>query len=331
MFGDGRIRSPTSSHVLRRRRAGRRATTRGARAAARAPARDATSSTTIELVARGGVPRRDAAAVDQARRPRAHRGRAHPAGVGDGSRVRVAGEGEHGAGGGRAGDLYLRVRLAPHPRFERKGRDLYTRVDVPVTTAVLGGEAEVPTLGGKHAAAEGSADDAERPGVPAQGPRHAAPSASPTSAATSTPRSTSSCPRTLTPEERAHYEALAQARREQELTALERHGVEDRRHEPQQVHREGPGSRRSARSSSPSELNHPQIEPEHLLVALVEQRDGIVPGAAAQDAASTRPRSRAARGELLDELPQAYGGAQPALVAAAPQRHRRGAGRGRRG
>jgi len=72
-----------------------------------------------------------------------------PAGVGDGSRVRVAGEGEQGAGGGQAGDLYLRIRQAPHPRFERKGRDLYTRVPVPVTTAVLGGEGEVKTLGGK--------------------------------------------------------------------------------------------------------------------------------------------------------------------------------------
>jgi DnaJ-class molecular chaperone len=72
-----------------------------------------------------------------------------PAGVGDGSRVRVAGEGEHGAGGGQAGDLYLRIRLRPHPRFERKGKDLYTHVSIPLTTAVLGGEAEVPTIAGK--------------------------------------------------------------------------------------------------------------------------------------------------------------------------------------
>jgi curved DNA-binding protein len=70
-----------------------------------------------------------------------------PAGVSDGSRVRVAGEGEHGAAGGRSGDLYLRVRLIPNPRFERRGRDLHTQVTIPVTTAVLGGEAEVPTLG----------------------------------------------------------------------------------------------------------------------------------------------------------------------------------------
>jgi DnaJ-class molecular chaperone len=74
-----------------------------------------------------------------------------PAGVSDGSRVRVSGEGEHGLGGAAAGDLYLRVRLAPHSVFDRKGRDLYVKVPIPVTTAVLGGEAEVQTIGGKTA------------------------------------------------------------------------------------------------------------------------------------------------------------------------------------
>jgi DnaJ-class molecular chaperone len=72
-----------------------------------------------------------------------------PAGVGEGSRVRVAGEGEQGSGGGKAGDLYLRIHTTPHPQFERKGRDLYARVPIPLTTAVLGGEADVATLGGK--------------------------------------------------------------------------------------------------------------------------------------------------------------------------------------
>jgi curved DNA-binding protein len=72
-----------------------------------------------------------------------------PPGVGDGSRVRVPGEGEHGSTGGEAGDLYLRIRLAPHGRFERKGSDLYTHVSVPLTTAVLGGEVDVPTIAGK--------------------------------------------------------------------------------------------------------------------------------------------------------------------------------------
>ena len=72
-----------------------------------------------------------------------------PPGVSDGSRVRVTGEGEHGVGGAASGDLYLRVKLAPHPAFERKARDLYVKTPLPVTTAVLGGEAEVRTLEGK--------------------------------------------------------------------------------------------------------------------------------------------------------------------------------------
>jgi DnaJ-class molecular chaperone len=74
-----------------------------------------------------------------------------PAGVVTGSRVRVAGEGEHGLGGAASGDLYLRVRLAPHPVFELKDRSLHVRVAVPLTTAVLGGEADVQTLSGKPA------------------------------------------------------------------------------------------------------------------------------------------------------------------------------------
>jgi DnaJ-class molecular chaperone len=71
-----------------------------------------------------------------------------PSGVKDGSRVRAAGEGAAGANGGAAGDLYLRVNVRPHAVFERKGQDLHTRVGVPVTTAVLGGEAQVPTITG---------------------------------------------------------------------------------------------------------------------------------------------------------------------------------------
>ena len=71
-----------------------------------------------------------------------------PAGVKDGSRVRAAGEGETGSSGGASGDLFLRVRIKAHPVFERKGDDLYTKVSLPVTTAVLGGEAQVPTVTG---------------------------------------------------------------------------------------------------------------------------------------------------------------------------------------
>jgi DnaJ-class molecular chaperone len=72
-----------------------------------------------------------------------------PAGVTDGSRVRVAGEGGRGSGSAPSGDLYLRVQLRAHPAYEVKGRDLHTRVKVPVTTAVLGGEVNVVTLAGR--------------------------------------------------------------------------------------------------------------------------------------------------------------------------------------
>jgi curved DNA-binding protein len=71
-----------------------------------------------------------------------------PPGVRDSSRVRAAGEGASGGKRGKRGDLYLRVKIRPDPRFERKGDDLQATVSVPLTTAVLGGEAEVPTMDG---------------------------------------------------------------------------------------------------------------------------------------------------------------------------------------
>jgi DnaJ-class molecular chaperone len=69
-----------------------------------------------------------------------------PAGVTNGSKVRIAKEGQPGIGGGQKGDLLLVVSVRPHPRFERRGDDLYEDIDVPLTTAALGGEAEVPTM-----------------------------------------------------------------------------------------------------------------------------------------------------------------------------------------
>ena len=69
-----------------------------------------------------------------------------PAGVTTGSKVRVAGEGQPGIGGGKKGDLLLVVSVRPHARFERRGDDLHEDIDVPLTTAVLGGEVEVPTM-----------------------------------------------------------------------------------------------------------------------------------------------------------------------------------------
>jgi molecular chaperone DnaJ len=71
-----------------------------------------------------------------------------PAGVNNGSRVRVAGKGEPGSGGGPAGDLYLVVSVLPHNLFQRKEDDLNVDIAVPLTTAILGGEVQVPTLKG---------------------------------------------------------------------------------------------------------------------------------------------------------------------------------------
>jgi len=71
-----------------------------------------------------------------------------PAGVKDGSKIRIAGEGGPGRGGGSKGDLYLVVKVLAHKVFERKGNDLYTEVSVPLTTAMLGGEVSLPTLNG---------------------------------------------------------------------------------------------------------------------------------------------------------------------------------------
>ncbi len=72
-----------------------------------------------------------------------------PAGVEEGMRLRVAGEGEIGESNGPAGDLYLIIRLKEHEFFEREGNDLILTVPISFTQAVLGDEIEVPTIGGK--------------------------------------------------------------------------------------------------------------------------------------------------------------------------------------
>ncbi len=73
-----------------------------------------------------------------------------PAGVDNGSKVRVAGEGQPGIGGGPRGDLYLVISVRPDPNFERKGDDLYTEVPVDLTTLMLGGEAQITLPDGKR-------------------------------------------------------------------------------------------------------------------------------------------------------------------------------------
>ncbi len=71
-----------------------------------------------------------------------------PAGVDNGSRVRIAGKGQAGVLGGPSGDLYLVISVLPHPQFKRREDDLSVDLNIPLTTAVLGGEVQVPTLKG---------------------------------------------------------------------------------------------------------------------------------------------------------------------------------------
>lgn len=71
-----------------------------------------------------------------------------PPGVRSGSKVRLAGEGAPGPGGGPSGDLYFVIDVAPDSRFERRGDDLALTLEVPLLTAVLGGEVAVEALGG---------------------------------------------------------------------------------------------------------------------------------------------------------------------------------------
>ncbi len=71
-----------------------------------------------------------------------------PAGVEEGTRIRLSGEGEAGMRGGPAGDLYIFLNIKPHPIFQRASTDLHCRVPVPMTTAALGGAVEVPTIEG---------------------------------------------------------------------------------------------------------------------------------------------------------------------------------------
>jgi DnaJ-class molecular chaperone len=71
-----------------------------------------------------------------------------PAGVDTGSRVRVAGKGGAGSSGGEAGDLFIRVRVRPHPLLERRGNDLYMDLPVTVGEAIEGATVTVPTADG---------------------------------------------------------------------------------------------------------------------------------------------------------------------------------------
>lgn len=120
---------------------GGRAAAGGAGASARGADHEASLELSLEEAAAGG---KRSVALDD--------GRTYdvqiPAGVRDGQRIRLAGEGARGRASGPSGDLFLRVHIAPHPRFSLDGRDV--RVDLPVTPweAALGATVQVPTLDG---------------------------------------------------------------------------------------------------------------------------------------------------------------------------------------
>jgi DnaJ-class molecular chaperone len=73
-----------------------------------------------------------------------------PAGVDNGSKIRVAGEGQPGIGGGPRGDLFLVISVKQDPLFERKGDDLYTDIEVDLVKAMLGGQVPVPEPDGRR-------------------------------------------------------------------------------------------------------------------------------------------------------------------------------------
>jgi molecular chaperone DnaJ len=140
-----------------------------------------------------------------------------PAGVKTGSRVRVAGEGRPGMGGGTAGDLYLVVTVQPNSRFERKGDDLSIEVPVDYIDAVLGGEVEVPTMTGRVAlrvpelTQNGRQIRLKGKGMPVLG--------APGKSGDLFVRVRIQLPEALTPEERSQFESLRELRSGARTTA----------------------------------------------------------------------------------------------------------------
>ncbi|MDT3445355.1 MULTISPECIES: DnaJ C-terminal domain-containing protein [unclassified Pseudofrankia] len=106
---------------------------------------EAELAVTVEEAYRGGRRRVALAGPDG---PRSYQVTIPP-GVVDGQRIRLAGEGGRGSSGGAAGDLYLRVRLAPHPRYRLRGRDISVTLPVAPWEAALGATAPVTTPGGE--------------------------------------------------------------------------------------------------------------------------------------------------------------------------------------
>ena len=322
MFGDGESVLRFLPHLLRRRRrrsAERTARPRGRgarRAAAPGPRRRAGDRAGLEDAYHGATRR----LVDQARRPGAHGRRAD-----SGRRRRRIARARRRRRRARAPAARSRatstcaIRLAPHPTLRAQGHGPLHARAVPLTTAVLGGEAEVQTLGGKSlrlkippTTQNGQVFRLKGHGMPVVGKpdehgrslrdgRRAAAEHADARAADALRGAAE------TGEGATHSSAKLARRRGSSVEASENDD------EHQQVHRKSAGSRARRASELAEQLNNPQIEPEHLLVALVEQREGIVPELLrkmdADPAHVGRARARAAR----QDCRQAYGGSQPGL------------------
>ena len=96
-----------------------------------------------------------------------------PAGIEDGTRIRLGGEGEAGVRGGPPGDLYIFLSIRPHEFFQRDGADIFCRVPISLTTAALGGEFNVPTDRWRQDTGQGPRGQPDRQAVPPQGQGHA--------------------------------------------------------------------------------------------------------------------------------------------------------------
>lgn len=119
---------------------------RGAGGARRGADQEAGLTLSLEEAARGG--RRELTLTDPATGGSKTLAVKIPPGVKPGGKIRLAGQGSPGPGGGPAGDLYLRVELAPHPKLRIQGTDLHATVPIAPWEAALGGQADVPTLNG---------------------------------------------------------------------------------------------------------------------------------------------------------------------------------------
>ena len=205
-------RPSSAERWARSRRRGRSARRRARQAGSRRRARDRTGS-------RGrshGTTRRLATNLSGQSRTVDVR---IPAGVGDGSRVRIAGEGEHRDGGAPSGDLYLRIRLTPHPMFERRGKDsVRTRGGAVDDRRPRRREPTSQTLGGKTLRLK--VPPATQNGQVFRFKGHGMPTAGkPDQTGDLYATVDVQLPRELTPEQRAHFEALRKLEESSRLQA----------------------------------------------------------------------------------------------------------------